>query len=148
MKKNSKKLTALFLVFALALSLFTPVMAAETRDQEIVDLGDGFYAVIILNKTPSSRAGDTVKGSKTGTVYHNGTAIGTAAFAATFDISGATAKVVSTSINGRGTNGWSYSHGTTGRSGNKATGTAYFTDGSIIRSLTLTLTCSPTGVIS
>lgn len=148
MKKNSKKLTVLLLMFTLALSLFTPVMAAETRNQEIVDLGGGFYAVVTLTQSPATRAGNTVNGSKSGTVYHNGTQIGTATFMATFDISGATAKVASKGIDGTGTNGWQYSRGTTSSSGNKATGTAYFTDGSIIRSLTLTLTCSPTGVIS
>lgn len=148
MKKNSQKLTGLFVVLALALSLFTPAMAAETQNQEIVDLGDGFYAVVTLTQSPATRAGNTVSGSKLGTVYHNGIAIGTANFMATFDISGATAKPISSGINGRGTNGWQYSHGTTSSSGNKATGTAYFTDGNIIRSLTLTLTCSPSGVIS
>lgn len=101
-----------------------------------------------MTQLPATRAGSTVNGSKSGTVYHNGTKIGTAILAAVFDISGTTAKPVSMDINGTGTNGWRYSRGTTSHSGNKATGTAYFTDGNIIRSLTLTLTCSPTGVIS
>lgn len=43
---------------------------------------------------------------------------------------------------------WRYSRGSVTSSGNKATGTAYFTDGNIIRTLTLTLTCSPDGVVS
>lgn len=141
-----KRLLSIFCVFALTVFLLTPAMAVEK--QEIVDLGDGFYAVITLNQGPTTRAGDVVKGSKTGSVFQGGTKIGEAILVAEFDISGATAKTTSARISGSGMNGWNYSHGTASRSGNKATGTAYFTDGSIIRSLTLTLTCSPTGVIS
>ncbi len=141
-----KRLLSILCVFALTVFLFTPALAVEK--QEIVDLGDGFYAVITLSQEPATRAGDVAKGSKTGSVYQGGTKIGEATFVAEFDISGATARVTSAKISGNGMNGWDYSRSTTGRSGNTATGTAYFTDGNIIRSLTLTLTCSPSGVIS
>ncbi len=141
-----RRFLAMLFAFALAISLFTPALAAEKR--EVVDLGDGFYAVITLNQEPMTRAGDIAKGSKTGTIYQGGTKIGEAMLVAEFDISGTTARVTSAKISGSGMNGWDYNRGTTGRSGNTATGTAYFTDGNIIRSLTLTLTCSPSGVIS
>lgn len=141
-----KKYLAVLCVFALAFSLSAPALAAER--QEIIDLGDGFYAVITLDQAPVSRSGDTAAGSKTGAIYQGGTQIGTATFSASFDISGATAKMTHGYISGTGMNGWSYSRGSVTSSGNKATGTAYFTDGNIIRTLTLTLTCSPDGVIS
>lgn len=143
---NLKRYLAVLFVFVLALSLSSPALAAE--NQEIIDLGDGFYAVITLDQAPVSRSGDTAAGSKSGAIYQGGTQIGTATFYADFDISGATAKATRAVISGSGMNGWSYSRGTTSRSGNKATGTAYFTDGNIIRILTLTLTCSPDGAIS
>lgn len=141
-----KKYLTVLCIFTLVLSLFSPALAAEK--QEIIDLGDGFYAIITLEQAPVTRSGDIVTGSKTGNVYQGGTQIGTAIFTADFDISGSTAKVIRGHINGTGMNGWSYSRGSVTSSGNKATGTAYFTDGNIIRTLTLTLTCSPDGVIS
>lgn len=141
-----KRVFVLLCILVMSLSLFSPALAAEK--QEIIDLGDGFYAVITLDQAPVSRSGDTAAGSKTGAIYQGGTQIGTATLYANFDISGATAKAVTASMSGRSMNGWSYSRSTASCSGNKATGTAYFTDGNIIRTLTLTLTCSPDGVIS
>lgn len=123
-------------------------MAEEA--QEVVDLGDGYYAVITVTQAPLTRAGDdTVAGSKTGKVYNNnGTQIGTATLTGQFDISGSTAKAIRSAITGSGMNNWSYDRGTTSCSGNKATGTAYFSSGSATKSLTMTLTCSADGVIS
>lgn len=141
-KRSFALLCALILVF----SLVSPVLAAE--QQEIIDLGDGFYMVVITKQGPMTRAGDTASGSKTAKAYYGATQIGTYTVIAEFDISGASAKVIGAGINGSGMNGWSYDHGTTSGSGNKATGTAYFSDGSITKAFSLTLTCSPSGVIS
>ena len=141
-----RKALALLCAVALVCALFTSALAAEP--QEIIDLGDGFYAVITLNQTPMTRAGDIVTGSKSGTVYHNGVKVGTATLTGQFDISGSTAKATRAAITDSGMNGWSYDRGTTSCSGNKVTGTAYFSSGSNSKSLTLTLTCSPSGVIS
>lgn len=142
-----KKFSALLCGAAMLVSLLTPTMAAENKE-EIIDLGDGFYAVVTLEEGPMTRAGNTKNGSKSATVYNGSTAIGTATLAATFDLSGATAKATVAAINGTGQNGWSYDHGTTRLSGNKAYGTAYFKSGSTTKSFTLTLTCSPDGTIS
>lgn len=140
------KSLALLCVFALICSIFTTALAAEP--QEVIDLGDGFYMVVTTEQMPMSRAGSTVQGSKSGRIYSGTTQIGTATLMAEFDISGSTAKATRSAINGSGMNGWSYDRGTTSCSGNKATGTAYFSSGSSSKSLTLTLTCSPNGVIS
>lgn len=143
---KTKRCLALLCALVFIVSVFTPALAAE--EKKIIDLGDGFYAVITLEQGPMTRAGDTVSGSKSGDLYHNGTKIGTATLSAEFDISGSTAKATRSVIGGSGMNGWSYDRGTTSRSGNKATGTAYFSDGSITKAFSLTLTCSPSGVIS
>ncbi len=143
---RNRRTLVLLCVLVLVFSLCSPAMAAE--EKEIVELGDGFYAVITLEQTHITRAGDTVQGRKVGTLYHTGEKIGTATLLAQFDTSGSTAKATYALITGDGINGWDYSYGTESCSGNKATGTAYFTDGNVIRSLTLTLTCSPSGVIS
>lgn len=137
---------ALLCALTLVFSLCTPALAVEK--QEIVDLGDGFYAVITLDQVPMSRAGDVVKGSKTGKVYNGTTQIGTMTLGAEFDISGATARATSSVVTGSGMNGWSYDRGTTSRSGNKVTGTGYFSSGSTVKAFSLTLTCSPDGEIS
>lgn len=144
---KTKKLPALLCAAMMLVSLLTPAVAAET-EREIIDLGDDFYAVVTLDEMPMTRAGDTKNGSKSATVYNGSTVIGTATLRATFDISGATAKATDATIYGTGQNGWSYDYGTTSLSGNKATGKAYFSLGSVTKSLTLTLTCSDDGTIS
>ncbi len=144
---KTKKLLALLCGAAMMVSLLTPAMAAENR-REVIDMGDGFYAVVTMEEMPMTRAGDTKNGTKSATVYNGSTVIGTATLMATFDISGATARATLAAINGTGKNGWSYDHGTASRSGNKASGTAYFKSGSTTKSLTLTMTCSSDGTIS
>lgn len=144
---KAKRFSAFLCAAMMLVSLLTPAMAAET-EKEVIDLGDGFYAVVTLDEMPMTRAGDTKNGSKSATVYNGSTVIGTATLIAKFDTSGAVAKAISAGISGTGKNGWSYDHGTTSLSGNKATGTAYFKSGSTTKSLTLTLTCSSDGTIS
>ena len=144
---KSKKFSAFLCAAMMLVSLLTPAMAAENKE-EIVDLGDGFYAVVTLEEGPMTRAGGTKSGSVSATVYNGSTAIGRATLTAIFDISGSTAKATDAGISGTGQNGWTYDHGTTRLSGNKAYGTAYFKSGSTTKSLPLTLTCSPDGTIS
>lgn len=144
---KTKRISALLCAAMMLVSLLTPAVAAESKE-EIIDLGDGFYAVVTVEQGPMTRADDTVNGSKTAKVYNGSTVIGTVLLAAKFDISGATARATVATITGTGQNGWSYDHGTTSLSGNKASGTAYFKSGSTTKSLTLTLTCSPDGTIS
>lgn len=141
-----RKTLALLCALVLVCSLFTPALAAEP--QEVIDLGDGFYIVITTKQIPMNRAGDIVTGSKSGKVYNGLTQVGTATLTGQFDISGSTAKATRSAITGSGMNGWNYDRGTTSCSGNKVTGTAYFSSGSTAKSFPLTLTCSPSGVIS
>ena len=143
---KAKRISAFLCAAMMLVSLLTPAMAAEGKE-EVIDLGDGFYAVVTVDELPMTRADGTKNGSKSATVYNGSTPIGRATLVAIFDISGTTAKATDVAINGTGQNGWSYDHGTS-LSGNKASGTAYFKSGSTTKSLTLTLTCSPDGTIS
>lgn len=143
---KAKRLFALLCTCFLVFSLCASALAAEK--QEIIDLGDGFYMVVTTEQMSVSRAGDVVSGSKSGKVYSGTTQVGTLTVYGDFDISGSTAKAIRSAISGSGMNGWSYDRGTTSRSGNKVTGTGYFSSGSDSRSITLTLTCSPNGDIS
>lgn len=143
---KAKRFLALLCALLLAFSMLTPAMAAEK--QEIIDLGDGFYMIVTTQQVSKTRAGDTVSGSKSGNAYYGTTKIGTLTVYAEFDISGTTAKATQAGISGSGANGWTYDRGTTSRSGNKATGTGYFSSGSTTKAFSITLTCSPDGVIS
>ena len=66
---KSKKFSAFLCAAMMLVSLLTPAMAAENKE-EIVDLGDGFYAVVTLEEGPMTRAGGTKSGSVSATVYN------------------------------------------------------------------------------
>lgn len=144
---KTKKISALLCLAVMMISLMTPAMAAEP-EEKVIDLGDGFYVVETITYSPVSRSGNTVNGRKSGTVYQGSTVIGQATLHGEFDISGSTAKAVSATIEGSGSNGWEYAGGTTKLSGNTATGTATFRMGSSTKNLVLTLSCSPNGTLS
>lgn len=142
-----KRLPAIICAMALLAMLAVPASAVEPEGK-VIDLGDGFYMVETVTQYTLTRSGDVVAGNKTGKVYQGSTLVGTATLTAAFDISGSTAKAITASITGSGSNGWSYDHGTTSLSGNKASGTAYFKNGGVQKSLTLNLSCSSSGTIS
>ncbi len=142
-----KRFSAVLCVMLTLVSLMVPANAVEAKEK-VTDLGDGFYMVETAPTCIMARSGDLVQGTKAGTVYNGLTKIGTFTLTATFDISGATAKAQSASIQGSGVNGGRYLGGTTSRSGNTATGTATFGIGSIEKKATITLTCSPDGTFS
>lgn len=138
----------IILCIMVLLSMLTVSASAVEPGERVLDLGDGFYMVETITQYSVARSGDVVAGNKTGKVYQGSTLVGTATLSAAFDTSGSTAKAITASITGTGSNGWSYDHGTTSLSGNRASGTAYFKNGGIQKSLTLTLTCSPNGTLS
>lgn len=144
---KTKRFSAFLCAAMLLVSLLTPSMAAEP-EHTVIDLGDGFYLVEVITQSPMTRAGDTVSGRKTGYLYQGSTQIGTATLTATFDITSSTVRATDATISGTGSNGWSYTRGTTRLIGNKATGTAYFKSGSTEKSVTVSLTCSPDGTLS
>lgn len=145
--KQAKRSFALLCAIALTLSLAIPALAVEPQS-EVIDLGDGFYLVTTVTQYTTYSNDKMVYGSKSGDYYSGTTKIGTATLVASFDTSGSTAVAKTAVLTGSGMNGWSFKNGGTKCSGNKATGTPTFSSGSAHRSFTLTLTCSPSGVVS
>lgn len=142
-----KKVCALVCVVMVVLSIVSTSALAIESDGNVIDLGDGFYVVETITRYPMSRSGDTVNGSVSGDLYYSSTRIGTATLSASFDISGSSAKAVAAAINGTGYNGATYSRGTASRSGNTASGAAYFTYSGVQKILRLSLSCTPDGTL-
>lgn len=143
-----KKLCAAFLCMGIVMTSLLIPASAEEGKETVIDLGNGFYVVETLTQYPMSRSGNTASGQKTANLYQGTTLIGTSTFLAAFDISGSTARATDANISGVGLNGWEYVGGTTKLSGNKATGTATYRMNSSTKSHTITITCSPSGVLS
>lgn len=143
-----KKLGAFLCAIMVTVSIIGGSALAIGPEQERIDLGDGFYMIEAINQGPMLCSEDEVAGSKTGNMYYGSTLIGIATLYASFDISGSTARATAASIVGAGRNGCTYVKGTASGSGNKATGTATFKYEGIEKNLTLSISCSPSGVLS
>ena len=143
-----KKIFSFLCVTALITSLCVPATAAESKET-VIDLGDGFYVVETIEYLPQSRAGDTVRGTKTYRLYDGSTLIGTTILGGVFDISGTTAKATNGYITGTGSNGWTYQGGSTSCSGNTVYGTAtYKSSTGVTKSHSGSISCSPDGTLS
>lgn len=143
-----KNTFSFFCALALVASLVVPAKASEPAGT-VIDLGDGFYIVEVLEILPSPRSSDTVSGVKTFYLYQNSVLVGTTTLGGVFDISGATAKATNGYITGTGSNGWTYQSGTTRCSGNTVYGTAtYKSSTGITKSHTGSISCSPDGTLS
>lgn len=143
-----KKICVLFCVIFTIMSIAgTSALAAEP-EENVIDLGGGYYVVETTTQYSVSRSGDMIGGSKTGSLYHNSKLIGTATLAAFFDISGPTAKATDAWIEDYTENGGTYDSESARVSGNKAYGTVTFKYNGLRKSLQVTLTCSPDGTLS
>lgn len=131
-------------VLMLASLLALPALAAEP-EQQVIDLGDGYYVIRTIETHVMARSGDTVSGSVSESLYYQGTKVGSATLAAVFDISGSSAVALGAALQGSGMNGWTYTDGGTYCGGNRATGTAIFSSGSVVKQLPLSLSCTPDG---
>ena len=142
-----KRLPAFICAVIMICTLLTPALAAEPTGKTI-DLGDGFYVVETIIQYPMTRAGNTVQGKKTGSLYQGSVLVGTATLVASFELSGGAASALTASISGLGQNGGTYSSGSTRRSGSVAYGTAIFQVNATEKRLDLSLSCSPDGALS
>lgn len=145
--KSIKRISVLLCLITLAFSLSVSVIALGSQGK-VFDLGDGFYMVTTVEQYTTYREDSMVYGTTSADYYSGSTKIGTATLVASFDISGSTAVAKTAVLSGSGMNGWTFKNGGTKCSGNKATGSADFISGSVQKNSTLTLTCSPSGVIS
>lgn len=141
-----KKLCALFCMVVVILSTISTSALAAEPEGKIIDLGDGFYVVETFTQYPMARSGNAViNGEISDDLYYGSTLIGTATLYADFDISGSTAKPVYISVTGSGYNGGTYLRGEPTRSGNTASGTAYFKYNGVQKTLRLSLSCTSDG---
>ncbi|MDE6107139.1 MAG: hypothetical protein K2F83_00480 [Oscillospiraceae bacterium] len=145
---KSKNIFSFLCALALIASLVVPAKASEPAGT-IIDLGDGFYIVEVLEVLPSPHSSDTVSGIKSFYLYQNSVLIGTSTLGGVFDISGSTAKAISGDITGTGSNGWTYQGGSTSCSGNTVYGTAtYKSSTGVTKSHSGSISCSPDGTLS
>lgn len=141
-----KRLFALFCMVAVILSTVnTTALAAETSEK-VIDLGDGFYVIETITQYPAARS-QVVNGEKTDTLYYDSTKLGVVTLIAAFNISGSTVTVQRAGITGTGSNGATYSRGTTSSSGNTASGKAYFKYKGVEKILSISLSCTSDGTL-
>lgn len=140
----TRKISAFFCAAILLTSLMLPASASGAKE-EIIDLGDGFYAVRTIEAYGMARGGDKVYGRVTDRLMNGSTQIGSATLYATFDISGSSAVAEEAFLQGAGMNGFTYRDAGTNCSGNRATGVAIFESSSVFEQLPLEISCTPDG---
>lgn len=143
-----KKLVVFMSLLVAIMSLTTPFALAAGPQKKLVDLGDGYWMEETISSNHLERDGSRVPGSKSARVYNGSKLVGTATLTATFDISGASAKVIDHYIWGFGENGGVYVQGNSSSSGNTAYGTAYFSFNGADKVAQLSISCSPNGTLS
>lgn len=151
MKKLITFLTTLTLL--LNLSIVSNAAAAVNADAssksvEVVDLGNGMTIEYEVTELPSVARASTKTAAKTATCKIDGIKIATVKLTATFSYTGSSATCTSASATYTMYEGWSATNKSTTRSGRTATTSAYLYKGKRHATLTTTMSCSNTGVIS
>lgn len=140
-----KKVLGFFCAALMAASLLImPAMAAE-QNQQVIDLGDGFYVVRTITVQAAARAGKTVSGAVSDSLYYQGVKIGSATLSAIFDISGSSAEAIDAFLDGTGMNGFTYRDAGTYCGGDRVTGVAIFESSSVFKQLPMEIRCTPDG---
>lgn len=151
----------LFSVFVCLIVLFSVlqvnVLAAEINDESITYFEDGSYCVSTITEElnplqPSylTASFKTKTGTKTSKYYNSDNVLCfTVKVTGTFTYNGSTAKATAASYSySIGNTAWHFSSGKATYSGATATATCVFRHTILKRTLTSSLTCSPTGVLS
>ena len=140
-----KKVCTLFCLVMVILSMVSTSALAVEPAENVIDLGDGFYAVETITSAPMERSTDPVRGSKTGKLYYNSTLIGSATISASFDISGSTVRATKATIDGEGYNGALFLDGKTTCDDEIVNGWASFKYNGVQKILRLSLSCTAGG---
>lgn len=151
MKKLITFLTTLTLLFNLSIvSNAAAAVNADTSSKsvEVVDLGNGMTIEYEITELPSIARASTKTAAKTATCKLDGVKIATVKLTATFSYTGSSATCTSASATYTTYDGWNATNKSTTRSGNTATTSAYVYKGIKHTTLTTTMKCSATGVIS
>lgn len=146
-----QRLICLFIACCMAATLMTaPVYAAEVEPEDnvtIITLSDD-VVIEIRSGTYSHYSTNTKSAFKTATAKVGGREVGSATLYATFEYTGATARVTGTDYSYSTISGCTYSHGGITTSGNRATMTGTFYYGGSSYPFSISLTCSATGTVS
>lgn len=152
MKKLITILTTLTLLFNSSIISNASENTADSYPSnasiETVDLGDGITIEYEITETPSMARASTKTATKTATCKADGVKIATIKLTATFSYTGSSATCTSASATYSMYNGWSAINKSTTRSGNTATTSAYFSKFPSHANMSVTMSCSKTGVIS
>ena len=147
MKKN---LTLMVVLFGLIFTMALPVGAAsqtvcETKTVTTVygDFEIEETLIVYNNLRSSSRTA-----SKTATCRQNGSVVAEATLTATFGYDGSSAWVGNASGSHTTYSGWSYSGEKISKVGSTATLTASVSKSGVVKSISVSMTCSPSGSIS
>lgn len=130
---------------AFAADLSTQMMAVQ--DVQTIDYGDGFTVTItttLVNKNTRS----TTTYSKTAVARYDGTKVGEFTLHGKFSYNGSSAKATNVSSDVEDYSGWSHNKPETKLSGAKVSGKCTFYKGSTSKTVSLSMTCSPSGQIS
>lgn len=149
MKKLIQKLAVVMLLVCCFFMCDGEALAVDTM-QEIVQYGDGTYAEITLTEDDMMFRTTTKTGTKTYTYKSaSGDIIFTYTLKTYFQYDGSTSRAVTCSTTYNIVkSGWSKKSDSHYCSGNKAYGTAKFSNSSTSRDVSLTITCSKDGKIS
>lgn len=132
-----KKIIALVLCIFTVFSLASNAFAYQSDDTQIIDYGDGYYAVVHTSNAISTRA---VSKTKQFDFFNDSQKIGTAYLTGTFQKSGSSYKATSAEVDGTGYNGWTYKSGTASYSGNKVSATVKYTSRNTTKSFPISMT--------
>lgn len=140
------------LSLVLSCSAFAYAYSSTVTAVNRIDYADGSYAIVTTTENVQSSLTRTTQqksGSKTYEYYQGSVCEWTFTIKGTFTFDGTTAKAsspsCSTSIN---VTGWTCTNKNATASGNSITGSATMKKSGVPKSITLTLTCSPTGTLS
>ena len=151
MKKLITILTTLALLvnFSITASAADAVQPNASRNNiEVVDLGNGMTIEYEVTELPSVARASTKTAAKTATCKIDDVTIAKVTLTATFSYTGSSATCTSASATYTMYQGWSASNKSTTRSGRTATTSAYLSKWPDHATLTTTMSCSNTGVIS
>lgn len=155
--KTTKRIISSALVLVVLLAFYcTPIMAADIADhpeQTITYLSDGSYIITTTEVVESIQpfaAEKTISGKKVHRHYNaSDELMWSFSVHGTFTYNGTTAKATAASYSYSISNSdWSFKSASASYSGATATATGTFKHGIFSHTATVSLTCSPTGVLS
>lgn len=151
MKSKGKSLLTMMLALTLIVSLFTTPCGAAVNVEsstEIEDLGNGITMETVLTVQSDSARSSTKSASLTRTYKNNGTQIAVITLNANFVYDGTTSRATYASYSKNISSGWTYANHSLTRSGGTAKLTANLKKTLINVPVSMSITCSPSGVVS